>query len=190
MRYVDLGRTTTSASATSAAGSPTTSASSAPSASKSRSPTSPNPTQTKQARPRPPDPYRRPAGLGGPDDQDPLPHARLISIFRVRRWGQTPGCAKCMRNWTALKAFALVRGVRWGSVQARPFQTMSLARDHVSYRTTLTSCIGGWMSTSSPATQAGICASSLGCGRGGCLAGRVEGYLRRHRSQGTSGRTG
>src|SRR5271166_7190360 len=77
-------RTTTSASATPAARSPTTSASSDPSASKSPSAASPNPTQTEQPRPSPPDPYRPPQALTSPDGQGPLPHAQLISFFRVR----------------------------------------------------------------------------------------------------------
>ena len=122
-----------------------------------------NPTQTKQARPRPPDPYRRPAGLGGPDDQDPLPHARLISIFRVRWWGQTPGCAKCMRNWTALKAFALVRGVRWVVCKTAPLSN-HVARSRSRELPNDPDVVHRRMDVETlAAMQAGICASSLGC---------------------------
>src|SRR5215471_18736145 len=80
-------RTTTSASAASAARSPTTPASSATSASKSPSSASPAPTPNQaEHTTRPPDPGRHlhPAPL---TLHRVLPHAQLISIFRVRRLG-------------------------------------------------------------------------------------------------------
>src|SRR5215813_2267762 len=80
-------RTTTSASAASAARSPTTSASSATSASKSPSSASPAPAPNQaEHTTRPPDPGRHlhPAPL---TLHRVLPHAQLISIFRVRRLG-------------------------------------------------------------------------------------------------------
>src|SRR5262244_1427664 len=86
-------RTTTSASAASAARSPTTSASSATSASKSPSSASPAPTPNQaEHTTRPPDPGRHlhPAPL---TLHRVLPHAQLISIFRVSRLGFVPHSA-------------------------------------------------------------------------------------------------
>ena len=80
-------RTTTNASATSAARLPTTSASWNPSASRSPSAASPNPTPTGNRLGPGRLTHTAPADPIGPYGQGPLPHAQLISLFRVSRLG-------------------------------------------------------------------------------------------------------